>query len=135
MECKIKFNLLNSFKFRFLIFLTLFNLIINETQDNICETNLDVNDINECIGKKVSSEDNYCCFYHYSYLGPEAKYCMEFPKKDIDNNKIKETINLIELGQYWESRIQTYDVISIVCKSSFIKNKYFLYFLIYILFI
>ena len=60
---------------------------------------------------------------------------MEFPKKDIDNNKIKETINLIELGQYWESRVQTYDVISIVCRSSFIINKYFLYFLIYILFI
>ena len=131
MENNIKLNLI----FRMLFILSLFNLIKNETQENICETNLDVNEISECIGKQVSSKDNYCCFYHYSYLGPEAKYCMEFPKKDIDNNKIKETINKIELGQYWESRIQTYDVISIVCKSSFIINKYFLYFLIYIIFI
>jgi hypothetical protein len=131
----MEYNLLKSIIISLLIFLSLFNLITNETQENKCETNLDVNDISECIGKPVSSKDNYCCFYHYSYLGPEAKYCMEFPKKDIDNNKIKETINLIELGQYWESRIQTYDVISIVCESSFIINKYFLYFLIYILFI
>ena len=131
----MEYNLLKSIILRLLVFLSLFILIKNETQENKCETDLDVNDISECIGKQVSSPDKYCCFYHYSYLGPEAKYCMEFPKKDIDNNKIKETINLIELGQYWESRIQTYDVISIVCESSFIINKYFLYYLIYILFI
>ena len=129
----MEYNLYKPILFRLLFFLSLFNLIKNETLENICETNLDVNEINECVGKTVSSKDNYCCFYHYSYLGPEAKYCMEFPKKDIDNNQIKETINKIELGQYWESRIQTYDVISIVCKSYFIINKYFLYFLIYFL--
>ncbi len=128
----MEYNLFKLFLFRLLFFHSLFKLIKNETPGNQCETNLDVNDISECVGKTVSSKDNYCCFYHYSYLGPEAKYCMEFPKKDIDNNKIKETINLIELGQYWESRIQTYDVISIVCKSSFIINNYFIYFLIFI---
>ena len=129
MKIKIKLKLN---KILFFIFLFLIDLIKNETENNACETGLDVNVFNDCVGKSVSSNNSYCCYMHYSYLGPEAKYCMEFPKADIDNNKVKETINLIERGQYWELKIQTYDVISIICDYSFRIKKSFLYYFIYI---
>ena len=112
------------------IVLILFVLIKSEA-DNECETGKDVNEFKDCKGKSVKP-DNYCCFIHLSYLGPHAKYCFEFPKKDIDNNRIKQTINLIQDGQYWFMRIQSYDIHSLECDHSFkIKNNFW-YYIIYI---
>ena len=106
-----------SIKYIFLLF-SLSYLIKGEIEEGICETGKDVNEFKDCLGKKVNI-NNYCCFVHLSYLGPHAKYCIEFPKIDIENNRIKNTIRLIEDGKYWEGRIQSYDIHSIECDYSF----------------
>ena len=114
-----KFNNLSLF-----IAIILFVLIKNESENNICQNGYNVNTFSDCLGKNVIS-NNYCCFIHFNYLGADAKYCFEFPKKDVDNNNIKETIKLIESGEYWKGRIQSYDVLSLQCDNSFsLKVKY-----------
>ena len=113
--------------------LILFVLIKNESDDNICETGKEVNEFSDCEGKTVKS-DSYCCFVHLSYLGPHAKYCYEFPKKDIDNNKVKQTINLIQDGKYWFMRIHSIDIHSIECDHAYLFKKHYLdFFYIYLL--
>ena len=111
------------------IIIILFILIKNQSENNICETGLDVNSFSDCLGK-ITKSDNYCCFVYLKYLGADAKYCFEFPKKDIDNNNIKETIKLIENGGYWQGRIQSYDILNFECNNSFslkMKNLKILY--------
>ena len=106
------------------IAIILFALINNQSENNICETGLDVNSFSDCIGK-VTKSNNYCCFVYLNYLGADAKYCFEFPKQDIDNNNIKETIKLIESGGYWQGKIQSYDIYNLECDNSFsLKMKY-----------
>ena len=121
----MKERMLNKFSdLSLFITIILLALIKNETEKNICQSGFDVNTFSDCLGKNVIS-NNYCCFIHFNYLGAEAKYCFEFPKKDIDNNNIKQTIKLIENGEYWKGRIQSYDIYSLQCDNSFsLKVKY-----------
>ena len=123
--------LLNISFLYFFVLLTSFELMQAQVDISICETGKDINEFEDCLGKIVKSE-NYCCFMHFSYLGAHAKYCFEFPKKDIDKNNIKKTIKLLEQGQYWEGRIQSYDIYSIECDHSYRIKKSILLFLIYI---
>ncbi len=94
---------------------------IDDNMKNICENGLDIDEYKSCVGKRVN-DGNYCCFVSWNYLGNNAKYCLEFAKKDIDNNKVFDTIDKIQKGLYWEGKIQTYDIYSLRCENTcFIK--------------
>ena len=109
------------------IFLFCNNIIKSERiHTSACEIVQNVESYKDCEGKKPASEDYYCCYSYFSYLGNKAKYCFEFKKNDIDNNNIKSTIDKIEKGTYWEGEIQTYDVHNLQCdKSGFISVNLF----------
>ena len=125
--------------FLLIIFFT-YNIIIKSERIHTsdCEIVENVQSFKDCLGKKPTNvEDYYCCYSYFSYLGNKAKYCFEFAKKDIDQNKIKDTIDKIEKGTYWEGEIQTYDVHNLQCdKGSFINvNFFYVILFIYLFFI
>ena len=115
----------------------LLNLLVNEVSNSeICQTGEDVSSFKECANKSTS-QNSICCFFHYSYLGAHAKYCMEFPKIDIEHNKVKNTIDMIEQGKYWPEKIQSYDVHSIECDGLFHPGRsygYYIFFLMLLFF-
>ena len=80
---------------------------------------------NGCHALSVDA-DRYCCYYegHNVDTDKDEKFCWEFEKTKIDNNKVKDTISQIEKGT--DSHVtKAHKNVKLDCFASYLKN-YFL---------
>ena len=105
-----------SFFLLYLIFLLIISSFSAVYETTGCESIRNPNISSDCSLEPVD-KGYVCCFTHLSFLGTEQKNCYEYLKGDIYDNNIKNTIYLIEIGRYWDSEVQMYEVLELYCGS------------------
>ena len=76
-----------------------------------------------------TEENNYCCYYTGTSVensSDSEKYCWEFAKSDIDNDKVYDTIKKIEDGTDTHCGGKKKKDVQLDCFASYLKNYFLL---------
>ena len=118
---------------KWILFLNLFLFYFNM----ICEDVIRPKKKEDCFKRtfvgEFNKENAYCCFLNIVKYGESINKCSIHFKKEIDENKIYETIDFLKTvnTQYGGEIVE---IKSLDCKNNYLKGNYLIELLIFIIF-
>ena len=118
---------------KWILFLNLFLFYFNM----ICEDVIRPKKKEDCFKRtfvgEFNKENAYCCFLNIVKYGESINKCSIHFKKEIDENKIYETIDFLKIVNTQYSG-EIVEIKSLDCKYNYLKGNYLIELLIFIIF-
>ena len=106
------------------------------TSTSQCESVEDPFDFSYCKGKSTEYSSETCCFAIIKDNDGEGEECVDIKKEDAaDEEKLKDAVERIKKGEYWDDYYGKYEKFEIVCNynnSKFLKGIYAAIFAIFL---